>query len=162
MKDWDGKMSEKKDEIFGDNCLVKDLGSNYFDAYSIVAQEGKSVRVTLWINLGGAFMNSKDHPVQYNYFSSALRNFAVAAAKNFVQEQIDDANKVLGDYQQHQNDLIKKNEDLHKQISDCEASIKQANDDLAENGKDQASAKEQIANQQKVVDALQAKMNGIQ
>ena len=161
LSDWNGKMTEKKGEYFFDNCQLKDFGSDYFDVYTTVMQEGLGVRINLWIDLGGAFMNSKDHAVAYNLFSVRLKNFAVDAAKEFVQEQLDDANKTLSDLNTQQNDLVKENGNLKKQISDCEASIKQANADLVTNDKDQASKKDQIANQQKVIDSIQAKLNGI-
>lgn len=161
LSDWKGKMDEKKGEYFFDNCQLKELSTDYFDAYTTVTQEGVGVRVNLWINLGGAFMNSKDHAVQSNFFSSKMHDFGIAAAKEFVQEQLDDANKLMSDYKQKQNDLEKTQSDLKKQIADCEAAIKQANLDIDQNNKDQASNKDLQTNQQKVIDAIQTKLNGI-
>ncbi|MFD1550910.1 hypothetical protein DNU06_05090 [Putridiphycobacter roseus] len=138
MKSWKGKLSTK-DVYFADDCKLKEIGDNTFDAYAkIEALTKGGVNVLVKIDLGGAFVNSKDHPTEYKVFEKKLYDFAVATAKNIIEEEAKEVEKIQKEKEDELKDIkeeLEKQEDIikdaKKQIANAEEAIKAGNQDKA-------------------------------
>jgi len=170
-KEWKSKMkdfgydksSEKKDEYFFDNVVMKDLGNNTMDVFSkVTEQKGeKSVLLTAAFDLGGAYLSSSEHKDKFEYVKKMMRDFAVKISKEELDDQIKAAGKVLSNLQDKQAGLEKDNKGLADDITNYNAKIKKANEQIEQNKKDIETKKGEVAAQQKVVEGIKAKKESV-
>ena len=72
MKDWHGKVDEKKHEFFANNATLKSMGENSFDTYAFCTKKDNSVLFIAAVDLGGAFLSSSQHKEQAAIFKKEL------------------------------------------------------------------------------------------
>jgi hypothetical protein len=162
MKNWGGKYSSSKDEMSITQGKIKFMGDKPFDAYSkIVANKDGSFEIAVAIDLGGAFMNSKDHGEQYKAMYSKIKDFAIKATQECVAEELKEEEKTLSKLQKEQKNLEKDNKDLNSDIENYKKKIAEAEDKLKSNAKDQSNKKEEIEKQETVVKELEKKKKSI-
>ena len=163
LKDFKGKISEKKGEIFADNALIKDFkDNNTVDIYSRFEEtKDGNTKMFVAVDMGGAYLSSSDHPEKFKAMEKILHDFAKKISEDVVNKQIKDASKILAGLKDEQKDLTKKNEDLHQDIDNYNKKIKKAEEDIKTNLANQEAKKKEIEAQQKAVDALQEKLTGI-
>ena len=161
-------MSSKK-ELFADDCELKDMGDNTFDVYAKVTpgKEGE-VEVAMAVDLGGAYLNSRDHAEQYKVMEGMLHEFGVSATKAAIGNEMKAAEKVWEGYEKEQKDLEKDKErleksieDNEKRIEDAKKEIEQAKKDIEQNKGDQEMKKASIKEQQGRVADVQKKMDAV-
>jgi chromosome segregation ATPase len=162
MKQFDTKADETKGEYFFHNAVIKQLGNDPLDVYSITTQQDKGVQMEVFFNSGGVYLNSKDNTNSFEIAQRMIHDFAKQEAALAVQNQIDDAQKLLTEKSREQNDLVRQNASLHKKIKDCEQTIKDSEEGIKKNEKQQTDKQKEIEEQQKVVEALKAKAAGIE
>ncbi|MBI1289350.1 MAG: hypothetical protein GC178_17415 [Flavobacteriales bacterium] len=137
LKDLKGKVDDKT-IIFGDDCKDKSMGDNTFDVYSIVeATIDTSVRLSAAFDLGGADLNSTDHPEKYLAATKIVHDFGVDQAKAVVQGKIDDDQKLLKGLEKDLNGLEKDKEKAEKDIQDNKDKIIANKEAIAGNISDQ-------------------------
>lgn len=168
LKDMGGKVQVKK-EIFADDCETKAMGENTFDVYAKVTP-GKNgeVEVAVAVDLGGAYLNSRDHTERYKVMEGILHKFGVNATRDAIGSELKDQEKVLSDLEKEQKDLEKDKDRLEKSIEDNEKrieeakkAIEQAKKDIEQNKADQEMKKSAIADQQGKVADVQKKMDAV-
>ena len=77
LKDWDGKYDSGKGEFFTIQASTKTMGGKPFDAYAkIITESDNSMKVAFAIDLGGAFLSSREHGAQYKAMSEMIKDFA--------------------------------------------------------------------------------------
>ncbi|HYV95660.1 MAG TPA: hypothetical protein VE978_28055 [Chitinophagales bacterium] len=162
MKQFDTKADQTKGEYFFHNAVIKQLGDDPVDVYSITTQQQKGVQMEVFFNLGGVYLNSKDNTNRFEIAQRMIHDFARQEATIAVQNQIEDAQKVLGEKSREQSDLVRQNASLHKKIKDCEQTIKDSEEGIRQNEKKQTAKQKEIEDQQKVLEALKAKAAGIE
>lgn len=164
MKDFGyDKSSEKKDEYFFDNVIMKELGNNTMDVFSKVTENKseKTVTLTVAFDLGGAYLSSSEHKDKFEYVKKMMHDFAVKITKEELDDQIKAAGKVLSNLQGKQSDLEKDNKGLADDIVNYNQKIKKANEQIEQNKKDIETKKGEITAQQKVVDGIKAKKESV-
>ncbi|MCI5059220.1 MAG: hypothetical protein MRY83_24115 [Flavobacteriales bacterium] len=155
------KVSVKK-EIFGDNAAFSSLGDNTVDVYAKVVDKGdKKCDLQVAVDLGGAFMSSKEHKTKYDAFRNYLYGFAVSTTKEAIAGQTKEAEKLQGTMEKDLEKLKSEKEDLEKLIKDCEAKIEQAKKDIETNKENQTKKGKDIEKQKEVVSALQAREKAV-
>jgi len=163
LRDFKGKNSEKKGEIFSDNAIIRDFNdNNAVDIYSNF-KETKDGNTDMYVavNLGGAYLSSSEHPEKYKVMKKILYDFAKKMSQDIVHQQIKDAEKLLAGLKSEQKKLIGKNENLRKNIADYKEKIKKCESDIKENLLNQEAKKKEIEAQHKIVDALNQKLKAI-
>ncbi len=125
LKDWKGKYKESK----GEHSLLmsddKEMGDKPFDVYAKVVELNKNkFNIVLAIDLGGAYLNSKDHKDQYLVMEKKVKNLALNIAKKHVDKQYSNEKGKLKDLQKESKNLDKEREKLTKQIEDYNKRIK--------------------------------------
>ncbi len=166
-KEWKSKMkdfgydksSEKSNEYFFDNVLMKELGNNTLDVYSKVVEQKseKSVQLVAAFDLGGAYLSSSEHKDKFEYVKKMMHDFAVKISKEELDDQIKAAGKVLSNLQDKQSSIEKDNKGLADDITNYNQKIKKANEQIEQNKKDIETKKGEVAAQQKVVEGIKAK-----
>ncbi len=163
LRDFKGKTSEKKGEIFSDNAMIKDFkDNNTVDIYTRFEDtKDGNTKMYVAVDMGGAYLSSSDHAEKYKAMQKILYNFAKKISEDIVNKQMKDASKILSGIETEQKRLEKENADLHKSIENYQEKIKNAEEDIKTNLTNQEAKKKEIENQQKVVNALQEKLKGI-
>lgn len=161
LKDWGGKYKDG-DFVFVDDCKLKEMGKNTFDLYASVSEnpEGGAF-VSIAIDLGGAYLNSKEHGAQAKVINARLHKFGVKAAKNVVDEEIKEEEKALQEREKELADLEKEQEKLEKEIEDYNKKIADNEKAIEDSKKNQEAKKSEIKDQQEKVKGVQQKKEAV-
>lgn len=157
MKDTDAKVKKEGDEIFADNAIIKKLGEHPMDVYAKTVKIENGTKMIVGVNLGGAFLNSKDHKDQYDKFASFLIEFAKQQVSNSIAEEVSAAEKELKSREKNQEKLKDEEADLKNKIEGWQNDIKEAEEKISENKSDQTNQEKSIAEQIKIVEEIKAK-----
>ena len=162
MKGFKAKVSKKKGEIFADNALIKDMSENTMDIYA-KTEPTKDGNVILYVafNLGGAYLNSSDHPDMYKKAAKMMERFSKDISIEILKDDIKEQEKILKKQVNEKEDLEKRNEKLKKDIENYKEKIKKAEKEIEENKKKREEKIKEIEAQQKKVDELKGKLNKI-
>lgn len=164
MKGYDGKKSSKGGAIFIDNALIKEMGANTIDIYGKANGNKGDAEITFIVafDLGGVFLNSSEHKSQFNTAEKIVKDFAIKATKNAVEEQLKGAQKIQSKLEDNQKELEKENKNLNSDIEDYKAKIKRAEDDIVKNKSAQDAKKVEIEAQKKVVADIETKLKAVE
>lgn len=162
LKSWKGKFSTKGSTIFVDDCKIKDMGDNTFDVYAKVDELGElGASVSIAIDLGGAFLNSGEHGSQFKTMEDILYKWAVKAAKNFVDGEVKEEEKLLSDKEKELEDLQKDQEKMEKEIEDYKKKIEENEKAIEDSKKAQEDKAKEIEEQKAKVEEAKKKKDSI-
>lgn len=158
----DYKRDKKNDEYFLDNAMVAGVGgANTVDMYMKFTESNDNTVATLWIDLGGAYVNSKEFKEKYDEAEKMMLNYALSVTREQTKEQLEDQQKALKKLESDQKSLEKKNTNLHSDIEDYKKKIAKAEEDIKTNVKQQEETKAKIEAQKKLVEDVQKKLNSL-
>ena len=164
MKKYDGKRSSKDGGVFVDHAMIKDMGNNTIDIYG--KADGKKgdpeIRFIIAFDLGGAFLNSGDHKDQYKVAEQIVKDFAVKATKDAIEDKLKAAEKIQSGFEDEQKSLEKDQKRAESDIEDYKNKIKKAEDDIAKSKADQEKKKGEIEAQKKVVADIDKKLKAVE
>jgi hypothetical protein len=156
MKSYKGKVKKNKaKELFADDVKLKELSTNTVDVYATVAQDETSNHTILsvWYDLGGAFLNETDHPNQVlavkNMLDQTSLRIGAARADNVLEAEED----VLKDMNKELEKQVKEKEDGLKEIEKAKALIVKMEEMIEENNKAQETKKVEIQGQEKKIES---------
>ena len=102
----DYKKIKKSDEYFLDNAMIAGIGgSNTVDMYMKFSESPDNTAATLWIDLGGAYVNSKDFKDKYEEAEKLMLNYALTVTREQTKEQLDEQQKSLKKLESEQKSL---------------------------------------------------------
>ena len=151
IEKWGKKMKakivrdKKSPEIFIDNAQMPTVSANVVDMYAIVTPVDNGSKVTIYTDLGGAFVSSAAYGTQYAGLDASLKKFAKDQAIEVVEEQQKAEEKILKTLTGNLKDLTKDKEDYLKDIEKAKALIQQREQDIIKNDADQAAKQQQIS-----------------
>ena len=158
----DYKRDKKNDEYFLDNAMIAGIGGgNTVDMYMKFNETNDNTTATLWIDLGGAYVNSKDFKDKYSEAEKMMFNYAITVSKEQTKLQLEEQQKALKKLESDQKSLEKKNAGLLADIEDYKKKIAKAEEDIKTNLKQQEETKVKMETQKKVVDEVQTKLNNL-
>ncbi|MDZ7876848.1 MAG: hypothetical protein U5L45_04215 [Saprospiraceae bacterium] len=156
----DTKKDKKSGELFTDNAMIAAVGgANTVDMYAKFSESSDITTVGLWIDLGGAYVGSKEFSDKYAEAEKILQNFALSVVREQTKKQLSDQQDDLKKQEKVQKKLEDKNADLLKDIENWKKKIAQAEADIITNGKQQEEQKAKIETQKKLVDEIAKKLN---
>lgn len=162
MKSMDAKTSTEKGELYGEKAKTKAMGEKYFYIWGKVEEvKGEGFKMTIGIDLGGAWLNSGEHKDQFKYMKEKVYELAVKIQKDAIGEDLKAAEKLLEKQENEQKDLEKDNKDYKEDIEDYKKKIAEAEEKIKKNEEDQKKKKEEIEAQKKVVKEVQEKMSAV-
>lgn len=135
IKSWGGKMKTSKTEITTFQSIDKKLfDGKSFDSYAKIYQSGQDVKISIAIDLGGAFLSSSQHPDKFNQMKEKLYKFAIdagnaslAADSKAEEKLLKTMNKDLKSLEKNDASYKKNIEKLKKEIESNENSIRENN-----------------------------------
>ncbi len=155
----DTKKDRKTDEWFTDNALISSLGgANTVDMYTKFTDAGSNTNMTMWVDLGGAYINSKEFRDKYDAAQKIMLDFALSIQREQTKIMLNDQQEEQKKLERDQRSLEKKNTNLHSDIDDWNKKIAKAQGEIQVNLKAQEDQKMKIMNQQKLVEDIQKKL----
>ncbi len=155
------KLDKKAGEIFSDNAIIKAIGNNDMDIYARVADKGENSILTVWFDLGGAFLSSERHPAEYKVAEKIIMEFAINVSKGFLEDQLKDEEKTLKKLEGDQKKLLKDKEGYEKDIEKAKQLIADRENDIRQNIDDQKNKQVEVETQKTVVEKLAAKIKSL-
>ncbi len=156
------KYDRKAKQWMVDDAKILAIGKgNTVDIYNTVEQSGNDVEFTLWIDMGGAYCSSKDHPDSFRESEEMLMRFGIAIQKAKVELELDEQKKQLKKLESDLKKLISANEKYHKTIEKAKETIAKAEADIAQNLQDQENAQQNIELQKEVVEEVKKRLSKI-
>lgn len=161
MKDW-GKCKENK----GEYCVLlgewKEYGKKTFDVYARYEKKNDNpVSVSFAIDLGGAFLNSRDHSAQYELFKKSIESFGRSCVSNYINSLLEKETKILKGLEKDQKELEEDKSDLEKEIEDYRKRIDDNLKKIDDNKANQEKKKDEIKNQSNKIQEIEKKKKDI-
>ena len=157
-----GKHKVSKKEHVAMMVQLKDFGKMPFNAYAVSSlSNDQLVSVRFGFDLGGAYLNSKDHLEKYKVIEKIIEDFASKAVKSWVEGIVRDENKRLNNLEKEQKDLVKRKEHLEKEIKDFERKIEENKSSIKENLESQSAKKNEIETQKKQVELVEKQLKSL-
>jgi hypothetical protein len=136
-------------------------GTSPLDMYAKF-EEGKGMTTTyVWVDLGGAFVNSTDHASQSKALAQFMRDYFYAVRKKVVTEELKKEEKNLSSLEKDLKKLKEKNDDYHKEIEKAKQKIIEAEANIEKNLVDQENKGKEIDTQKSVVEKVVEKLNNL-
>lgn len=163
VEKWGKKMKgkvtrdKKNPEIFIDNAMIPTVSANAIDMYVILTPIDNGSKMTVFSDLGGAFVSSAAYGSQYAGLEANIKKFAKDQAVIVVEDQQKSEEKVLKTLNGDLKDLVKDKEGYLKDIEKAKALIKQREADIAKNDADQTAKQQQISIQQQIIETVKIK-----
>jgi exonuclease SbcC len=149
LKDFNGKLDDKKNEYFVSLGEIKDLGKKQFDVYAkIIGSKDSPISVCWAVDLGGAYMEKSTHSEQYSIFKKRLEKFAELAAEASVDKQIEAEKEILKELERDKEKLVKEQENLKSDIEDLKKKITEKEADIQKAKGKEDSKKTEISAQE--------------
>jgi len=156
------KWDRKADEWFSDDADIAALGlGNTVDIYAAVEEKKEGVVLRMWVNLGGAYLNSRQHPERYTEAEKILMRFGLEVAREKTKEELEAEQDKLKDLQRELSRLESDNKKYHQEIERAKETIKKAEKDIEENEEAQQQQQEVIKLQEKAIKEVEKRLNDL-
>lgn len=152
------KKDKKSGQTIADDSQIKDLSTNTVDVYSTIKQSGENTILTVWFDLGGAYLNSSMHGDKIPVVEKMLNGFALSVSKALIEEDLKEQQKVLKNFEKDQKGLEKDKESLENDIKKFEQKIVDAKEAIKKNLEAQKNKQVEIENQKKVVESVETQL----
>ena len=158
----DTKKDRKTEEWFTDNATIGTIGgANTVDLYAKFTENNDATTLGMWIDLGGAYVGSKEYSDKYAAAEKILSDFALTVQREQTKEQLNNQSDILKKLEREQRNLEKDNKNLHDDIENWKKRIAKAEADIETNIKNQIDAKAKIEVQTKLVEEVQKKLKSM-
>lgn len=153
--------SKKNPEIFIDNATISTVSANTVDMYAMIVPVDKGSKITVFVDLGGAFISSAAYGSQYSGMEAALKKLAKDCAIDAVEEQMKAEDKVLKSLNGDLKDLTKDKADAIKDIEKAKKLIQDKEAAIQKNDADQSAKQQQISIQQQIIETVKTKRSSL-
>lgn len=163
VEKWGKKMKakivtdKKNPEIFIDNAQMPTVSANTLDIYAIVTPIENGSKLTIYTDLGGAFVSSAAYGTQYAGLDAALKKFAKDQAIVVVEDQQKAEEKILKSLNGDLKDLGKDKDGYLKDIEKAKELIQKREQEILKNDADQKAKQQQISLQQQIIETVKQK-----
>jgi hypothetical protein len=135
---------------------------NTVDIYVVFMETSSGgVNATFWYDLGGIYLNSKDHSDKFREAAAWMKKFATQAEQTVMKEKLEEETDRLKEVEKKLRKLMSTKEDLLKDIENYKEKIKKAESDISNNVKDQELTKKAIEEAQKNVEAAKKRVDQV-
>jgi hypothetical protein len=125
-------------------------------------EDGKGIATAyVWVDLGGAFVNSTDHPKQAQAMRQFMYDYFITVRKKVVTEELKVEEKKYESLVKDLKKLKDKNDDYHKDIEKAKQKIAEAETNIQKNQTDQDNKTKEIDTQKEVIDQVTDKLNNL-
>jgi methyl-accepting chemotaxis protein len=161
MKDYGASVKSKK-EIFADDATIKTISANTIDVYAIV-KELKDGEVKLWVafDLGGAFISSTQHAIQFDQAMQIVQDFAINITKESFDEFISEEERSLEKLQNKHDRMVSDKDNLKKQNEDYRERIEKNTQEMEQLTKDIEEQLKEIEEKAKEIEEIKTQSQQI-
>lgn len=155
LKKYKTKVKKNKaKELFADDATMPDISTNTVDVYATISEDGanKATILTVWYDLGGAFLNAQDHPVQAEAAQNMLNDFSLQIGAISAEDKLEMEEDNLKNLQKELKKLEKEKEDGLSEIEKAKKLIADTEKMIEENAATQATKKDEIKSQEIAVE----------
>lgn len=148
------KINEKGKELFGDNIVIKDWGNNSADFYAKFEEDkkAKTVKMSVAVDLGGAYLKSSSDNEKYKFLEKMVKDFAVRITKEPITQAVKVNEKAFAKLEDQQKDLEKDKAKLNETIEENKNKISKAEQGIIEKDIALIKKKSEVDIQKKVVE----------
>lgn len=162
LKNWGGKYDSGKGEFKSIQAESKFMGNKPFDAYvKLITESDKSIKLAFGIDLGGAFLTSREHPVQFKAMNDRLRTFAYETALACIENEIDVEKKELNSREKDKKSLEKDQNKLEEDIDDYKKKIVATERKIDKNKQEQEKVNDEIKRQKEIISEIEKKKKSL-
>lgn len=163
MKKYKGKTkkNKKSGEIFTDNATIKNMSDNTVDVYALAKATNGKTTFTVWYNLGGAYLNSADHPQKYILAKDMINDFATKFSENMAKEALEVEEKKLKKMNGELTDLEKTVKESNLKIEDFKVQIEALERKIETAQQAQLTKQKEIADQEAAVKKAKQKLEDV-
>ena len=160
LKKYKGKTKKVKrsDEWFTDDADVGAISSSPVDIYSTIRSTGSGSELTLWVDLGGTFVNSEDHESEFEGVTTFLAGYKRALNMEMIKKELSDQESELKKLERQLVQLEKQNERFHKEIEAWKKRIVENEEKIDLNIADQGDMRSAIEMQKEKVRDVEIKL----
>lgn len=156
------KKNKKEKQIFTEGIKMPEIaGSDEINIYTRTTEIGDDVELTLWVDLGGAYLSSSAHPEEYLEGEKLLMRFALEVTKEKIKIEIDKEENTLKKYEKTLKKLKRSNDNYHRDIEQAKDKIKKAEQNIEENEVDQENTVKLIESQKETVRKVMKKLEDL-
>jgi hypothetical protein len=156
------KYNRKTKEYFTDDASIAGIGQgNTIDIYTTVEDKSGGSELSMWINLGGAYLSRGVHGDRYLEAEKLLISFGLETAKESVRMDIKAQEKSLDDLMGELKKLDSDKSRLERDIEKAREAIAQAEKEIATNLTLQEAKQAEIKAQEELVDATKRKLKDL-
>ena len=153
------KLDKNANEYFADDARIDKISDNTIDIYSKVARKSdKGAVLTIWFDLGGAYLSSNRHPDRIAGAREWMAGFEQVVKAAFAKEALEAEEAMLKDLGKEMKDLEKEKENAAKIVEKLQEELEAARQKVAETDEALGSKQQQIMEQEKAVEAAKAKV----
>ncbi len=163
MKDYGKVKRNKKAKEYYSEAIKLPMvnGATEVALYVKLDERVEMTTVMAWVDLGGSFVNSDEHPKEALGVEQFLRDIYVAVKKKAIGQEMKDAEKQLKKDDKMLTKLEKKNKGYHEDIEDAKEDIIKAEKNIEQNLKDQDDARVLIAKQKEMLEEIIGRLNNV-
>jgi len=165
QKDFKGRRNPKRnrraDEYFMDDAEISSLSANTIDVYSTLNGDKNRAELCVWFDLGGAYLNEKDHSEKMAALQDWMGEFARLTRVRKTELEVETEEDRLKELSKEFDRLEKEGKDLEQTIKDAEETIRKAREDLKANASAKASKRTEVDMQRQKLQQLKDKLKKI-
>jgi hypothetical protein len=156
------KKNKKAKEWFVEKVQLRGVNKGApVDLYIKVEGLKDMAAVYFVADRGDAFISADDTPDDHKPMAQIVQEYGYELSRYVINEEMEDAEKMLKGLEKDLSKLEKKNEGLHNDIKKAEQKIVEAKDDIEKNLADQESKRADIEAQIKAVEAVKTRYNEV-
>ncbi len=165
QKDFDARKPKPNDagEYFADNAEIETISDNTIDIYSTIQSKDPApgAVLTVWFDLGGAYLSSERHPERIGAAQSWLAGFRNLVAETYAEEALEAEEDKLDDLEDALKDARKAQEDTAEEIEELEEELAALKKQLAAQEKDTEMKAAAVNKQKQVVDQAKTRIKNL-
>ncbi|MEE9190241.1 MAG: hypothetical protein V3U16_05680 [Candidatus Neomarinimicrobiota bacterium] len=147
-----GKTKKSKKELRTKDVTIPAINSDgSMNIFAKITKGKKHTTLSVWFDLGNAFITSSGTPVLYANAADFLQNFSNKARKDMVRSELKSEEKELADLEKKLKKLQDNHLDYQKEIKKAEKKIEKAQKKMKENSGKQEKARAEIEKQKQAV-----------
>ena len=153
---WRAKEDKKNDIWFTDDAKMEKVSDNTIDLYTSFTEIAQGTMVTVWFDLGGAYLASSLDRGRTEEAKKVLQRYGHAISKIQAKENWDQQEEVLTNLENELKDLEKDHSDIQKKIEDLKTELMEVEAQARQNLAEQQSKQNAIKAQEKAVDTAKS------
>jgi hypothetical protein len=151
------KKDRKTNETVASGALIPTISASTANLYATFVERGARTEMTLWMDLGGSFLSSRQHPEKIDAFRQWMDEFQRRSKAYLVDVEVQAEEKKFNDLKKDYDQLLKEQDKLEREIRECETRINEARKTLEINNANQNSRRSDMERQQRVIEEVKQK-----